>query len=191
MKFTFLFVFLFLSATLIGQKIPSSGYYTSTDGNYTITVLFKDKILTIVEPNKKSPYALVAGNEYHFTNPTNGIEYLIEVVDETTLAMYKPANRANKYKFYFTGSANKPANLEKFNKYFSVAKMYLERMKTDAKDAQLWSFCAAAANARSSFNEEGFEEYLSKIIPSMKALLEDKTKCPCTEAIDQDMFTKH
>lgn len=191
MKFTLVFLSFLLSSALIAQKIPSSGYYTSSDGNYTITVLFKDKVLTIVEPNKTSPYALVAGNEYHFTNPTNGIEYLIEVVDETTLAMYKPTNRANKYKFYFTGSANKPADNEKFRKFSQIAKSYLEKMKEDPKDAQLWSFCAAAANARSSFNEEGFQEYLSKIIPSMKAILEDKNVCPCKDAIDQDMFRRY
>lgn len=191
MKITSLLFAILFSVICVAQKIPSAGIYTSTDGYYSITVMFKDKILTIVEPNKTSPYTLVAGNEYYFKNPTNGIEYLIEVVDETTLAMYKPTNRANKYKFYFTGSANTPANNEKFKKFFPIAKNYLEKMKTDSKDAQLWSFCAAAANARSSFNDEGFEEYLSKLVPSMKAILENKTKCPCTDAIDQDMFDRH
>jgi hypothetical protein len=191
MKLTCLIVSLFLSAAIFAQKIPASGIYTSTDGYYSITVNFKDKILTIVEPNKTSPYTLVAGNEFYYKNPTNGIEYLIEVVDATTLAMYKPTNRDNKYKFYFTGPAIKPADNEKFRIFSAVAKKFLEKMKEDPKDAQLWSFCAAAANARSSFNNDGFEEYLSKLVPSMKAILENKTKCPCTEAIDQAMFDRY
>lgn len=191
MKLTFLFISLFFSAVILAQKIPSSGIYTSSDGYYSITVTFKDKVLTIVEPNKTSPYALVAGNEYHYTNPANGIEYLIEVVDATTLAMYKPTNLANKYKFYFTGSANKPADNEKFKKFSQIAKNYLEKMKEDPKDAQLWSYCAAAANARSSFNDEGLEEYLSKLVPSMKAILENKNVCPCIDAIHPDLFKKY
>ncbi len=188
-------LFLLLSASLwtgiFAQKIPSAGNYTSADGYYTIIISYKDNILTIVEPNKISPYKLLSGNEYHFTNPTNGIEYLIEVVDETTLATYKPTNRNNKYLFYFTGTANTPASKEDFNKYFPIAQKYKEKMKEDPKDAQLWSFCAAVANARSSFSKEGYEEYVSKVVPSMKVILEQKDKCPCTDAIDQRLFDKY
>ena len=190
MKVLLLFLTIFLCSEISAQKIPSTGNYTSADGYYTIVISYKDKVLTIVEPNKTSPYKYVSGNEYHFTNPTNGIEYLIEVVDETTLATYKPTNRSNKYFFYFTGTANTPASKEDFAKYFPIAEKYKEKMKEDPKDAQLWSFCAAAANARSSFSKEGYEEYLSKVVPSMKAILEKKDKCPCTDAIDQRLFDK-
>ncbi|RXK60807.1 hypothetical protein ESA94_10120 [Lacibacter luteus] len=193
MKLLFLLLACISTTVLHAQIAPEPGVYSSEDGYYSITIAYKkdEKVLTIVEPNKTSNYTFVSGNEYRFVNPTNGIEYLIEVLSTEKFAAYKPGNKANRSLFYFTGNASTPATKKEFIDYSKIAEKYKEKMKTDPKDAQLWSLCAAAANARSSFSKEGFEEYVAKIVPSIKAILEKKDKCPCTDAIDQSTFDKY
>ncbi len=183
----------FFTVFVNAQILPEQGVYSSEDGYYSITIAYnkETKVFTIVEPNKTSNYTFVSGNEYRFVNSTNGIEYLVEIVSTEKFAAYKPGNKANRSMFYFSGNASTPATNKEFIDYSKIAAKYKEKMKTDPKDAQLWSFCAAAANARSSFSKEGFEEYVAKIVPSMKAILEKKDKCPCTDAIDQQSFAKY
>lgn len=193
MKFLLLLLSCVVTVFSNAQIQPEPGVYSSEDGYYSITISYnkEGKIFTIVEPNKTSNYTFVSGNEYRFVNPTNGIEYLVEVVSTEKFAAYKPGNKTNRSMFYFTGNASTPATNKEFVDYSKIAAKYKEKMKTDSKDAQLWSFCAAAANARSSFSKEGFEEYMAKVVPSMKAIMEKKDKCPCTDAIDQRTFDKY
>ena len=193
MKLFLLFITSCFAGFVHAQIQPEQGIYSSEDGYYSITISYsrQGKIFTIVEPNKTSNYTYVSGNEYRFVNPTNGIEYLVEVVSAEKFAAYKPGNRTNRSMFYFTGNASTPATKKDFVDYSKIAAKYKEKMKSDPKDAQLWSFCAAAANARSSFSKEGFEEYAAKIVASMKVILEKKDKCPCTDAIDQPTFDKY
>ncbi len=181
---------LFITASLLvfsfngfSQIVPSAGPYTTSDGYYTINVSLSGTTLEVVEPNKKSAYTLVSGNEYKFVNPTNGIEYRIEVVSETEIASFKPNSRNNRTQLFFSGTLNEAPVKKAFDKYKVIAEKYQGWMKTDSKDAQLWAFCAAAAIARSSFNDEGFEDYISKIVPSLKQIVTDKDKCPCEDAI--------
>jgi hypothetical protein len=183
MKKTLYLILFMLSLQASAQIVPSSGPYTTSDGYYTVNISFKSGLLTVVEPNKTSPYTLVSGNEYRFVNPTNGIDYRIEVVNATTLACFKPTNLQNRTMLLFSGSLNEAATAKTFTDYSKVAEKYKNLMKTDAKDAQLWSFCAAAANARSSMNEDGFANYAAKIIASMKQIIVKPTKCPCEDAI--------
>lgn len=67
--------------------------------------------------------------------------------------------------------------------YKEVAKGYQAKMKSDPAKAQVYSFCAAAALAKSSLSEEAFEVYAKKIAASLKTVVEDKAPCPCSDVI--------
>lgn len=73
------------------------GVYATTDNNYQINVKFSDGKLTVVEPNKTSNYIQRSGSGiYEFTNPTNGISYVLEVTEGGNgLKAYKPGSPQN------------------------------------------------------------------------------------------------
>ncbi|WP_410221877.1 hypothetical protein [Pedobacter sp.] len=177
---------------LIGSSASSqikltSGQYTTEDGYYTVTINFTDKELTLIEPNRTSVYHKLEGNVFQFIHPTNKIDYRIEVTSPTTIQTFKPTVNSSRYTLTLS-SKNATASNEQFNTYFALAEKYKAKMLSDKKDAQLWSFCAAAAMARSSMNEEGFKEYASKIVSSIKLIVTDKTKCPCEDAIPTNIW---
>jgi hypothetical protein len=176
-----------LVSSVFAQTEAPSGPYTSDDGRYTVTIKFGDGNLTVVEPNKTSVYTPTGENIYEFTNPVNGKHYKIQVEDERTLAAFGSTGKTN---FYYTGNAvmNSPATIQF---YKSMASRYEEKMKSDAKDAQLWSFCSAAATQRWRLNDQGFEAYARETIASMRLILEDQSKCPCPDAIPPVLWAKY
>jgi hypothetical protein len=188
-----LLLILFCAPVLsFAQTKLKSGNYTTSDGMYTIKVRYdaKANTLTIVEPNKTSEYTFVSGSEYGFTNPTNGIEYRLEIVDATTLESFKPASRNYRTKLYHSGGADEVTSSEDFVDYQKIAEKYKDKMTSDPANAQLWAFCAAAANARSTLNADGFESYAKKVVKQMKKIMEDKKKCPCTDAIPASLWNE-
>ncbi|HWA34562.1 MAG TPA: hypothetical protein VG737_10555 [Cyclobacteriaceae bacterium] len=176
----------FVSASFAQIEAPS-GPYTSDDGRYTVTIKFEGGNLTVVEPNKTSVYTPAGEDVYEFTNPVNGKHYKIQVEDKRTLAAF---GSTGKTKFYYTGNAvvNSP---EAIQFYKEIADRYEAKMKSDARDAQLWSFCSAAATQRWRLNDQGFEAYAKETIASMRLILEDQSKCPCADAIPPVLWIKY
>ena len=83
----------FLSAQ---TSAGTDGLYAATDNNYRIEVKFAPGKLTVVEPNKTSAYTQRPNTRiYDFKNPTNGIAYVLEVVNEKSLKAYKPGSPQN------------------------------------------------------------------------------------------------
>lgn len=183
-------LFLCVPVLTFGQTKLKAGTYTTSDGSYSINVRYdaKANTITVVEPNKTSEYTSAGGGEYGFTNPKNGIEYRLAIVDATTLEAFKPGGRDSSTKLYHSGGADEAASSEDFEKYQKVAEKYLEKMKSDPDDAQLWAFCAASANARSTMNAEGFESYAKKAIKEVAKIMEDTTSSPCTDAMPADLW---
>ena len=64
-------------------------------------------------------------------------------------------------------------------------------MKSDPKDAQMWSFCAAAAIGKSSFNADAYETYVAKIVASLKQIMVTPDKCPCEDAIPATFWRRY
>lgn len=177
---------------LIGSNVNAqikltSGQYTTQDGYYTVTINFTNKELTLIEPNRTSVYHKLEGNVFQFIHPTNKIDYRIEVTSPTTIQTFKPGANNSRYTLTLSGRDATASN-DQFNTYFALAEKYKAKMLSDQKDAQLWSFCAAAAMARSSMNEEGFKEYAAKVASSIKLIAINKTKCPCEDAIPMDIW---
>lgn len=81
-------------STLVHGQSGKDGLYATVDNNYRIDVRFAPGKLTVVEPNKTSVYQQEGtSGVYHFTNPRNGIAYVLEVVDGGKgLKAYKPGN---------------------------------------------------------------------------------------------------
>lgn len=185
-------LFLCVPVLTFGQTKLKAGAYTTSDGTYTINVLYNAKTNTVivVEPNKTSEYTSAGGGEYGFTNPKNGIEYRLAIVDATTLEAFKPGGRDSSTKLYYSGGADEGASSEDFDKYQKVAEKYLEKMKSDPDDAQLWAFCAFAANARSTMNAAGFESLAKKAIKQVVSIMEDKTSSPCTDAMPAELWNE-
>lgn len=88
---------LFALAASVVSALGTDGLYATTDNNYRTEVRFEPGKLIVVEPNKTSTYTQQDGTPvYLFRNPTNGIEYLIEVMaDGKSLKAYKPASPQN------------------------------------------------------------------------------------------------
>jgi hypothetical protein len=74
--------------------------------------------------------------------------------------------------------------------YKEVAKGYQAKMKSDPEKAQVYSFCAAAAVAKSSLSPEAFDAYAKRIAASLKTLLEEKAPCPCADVISAQVWKK-
>ncbi|GEM_PF-4065990 len=88
---------LFATASFAHAAAGSDGTYATADNNYRIEVKFTPGKLTVVEPNKISDYTQRADTGiYTFTNPTNGIAYVLEVAaDGKALKAYKPGSPEN------------------------------------------------------------------------------------------------
>ncbi|WP_448700543.1 hypothetical protein ACFGVR_01140 [Mucilaginibacter sp. AW1-3] len=188
MRFFFTSLFTLFLLNAFAQIVPNSGTYTTSDGNYSLKVTFKDGTLTLIEPNKESTFKHASGNTYTFTNPVNNIDYAIEVVDNKTLSCYHPRDPDNRTIITFTGSAAQPSSANNFKDYKKMADDYKQKIKDDPKNGQAWAFCAAAALARASYNEAGYKEYATKAAQSLKLIAVDKTKCPCEDAIPADIW---
>jgi len=187
LRFLIIALLCFIGGSASAQIKLTSGQYTTEDGYYTVTINFADKELTLIEPNRTSVYHKLEGNVFQFIHPTNKIDYRIEVTSPTTIQTFKPAANSSRYTLTLS-SKNATASNDQFNTYFALAEKYKAKMLSDKKDAQLWSFCAAAAMARSSMNEDGFKDYATKVASSIKLIAVNKTKCPCEDAIPVDIW---
>ncbi len=189
MKLFVSLLFLVSTVAALAQIVPNPGPYTTADGRYTISLEAADGKVTVVEPNKKSVYTKVGGNEYKFVNPTNDIEYRMEVVSQTEIAFFKPSSPDNRTMLSFSGEMKQETSEANYEKYSAIADAYMARIETQPNDTQLWVMCAAAATARARLNEKGFEDYARKSIVAMKALLEDKSKNPCPDVIPNALWS--
>lgn len=94
------FPILLLNALLIVTLVRAQGVdglYSTDDTNYRIEVKFAPGKLQVIEPNKTSVYTQRPGTPvYDFTNPTNGIAYILEVMPGGRgLKAYKPGREDN------------------------------------------------------------------------------------------------
>ncbi len=64
-----------------------------------------------------------------------------------------------------------------------IADRYLERVRTDRENADLWVYCAAAALKRGTADEAEAEAYARDIAATMRATLDRSATSPCEDAI--------
>ncbi|TKC10718.1 hypothetical protein FA048_11140 [Pedobacter polaris] len=187
---TLLFVMLVCATTFVRAQIKLiSGQYTTEDGYYTVTINYNQNSLTLIEPNLTSTYNRVEGNIFSYVHQRNNVDYRIEVINPSTIQTFKQGVANSRHTIKLTSTSN-VASSEQFKTYYAMAERYKAKMLTDKKDAQLWSFCAAAAMARSTMNDEGFKNYATKVSSSIKLITINKAKCPCEDAIPTDIWNK-
>ncbi|UKJ08764.1 hypothetical protein [Solitalea lacus] len=191
-KLLFISILSAFTLSAFAQKIPAFGVYTTSDGNYSIKISWMANAIIVTEPNKVSDFKSVGNNIYAYTNPVNGIAYRIEVVDEATLAFFKPQTPTNRTIVLYSKDKSEIgyANKEEYSKYIERANFYKDQMRIDSKDAQSWAFCAAAAYARATYSKEDFEKYAKSARDSVKLILINKEKCPCADVIPLEVWGK-
>ena len=176
-----------LSASLVAfcsaTGAQTNGAYTA-GAAYTVEVSFKGDALELFEPSngKRSVYQKQADGLYHFTNPTNGIRYTLEVKDARTLIANKPgATAANgtPLRLVDGGAATAAASDSTRDQLDALAQRYLNRAQTDPANVQAWTFCGFAAMARAQGGGE------AQVLQSAQALrlIASASTNPCSDAI--------
>lgn len=182
MRIIVLLLLSFFNVALILAQELNSGTYSSSDLGYTYTVVVKQEgnIITITEPNKVNQYKSSGGSTYYHMEQKYA-QFYIKVVPNNKY--YAGRQGGNEQLFTFVGSNTDeeevlPSGIDDCPLYDK----YLELSQTDHIDAQAWVFCGAAALAKCTYSAN-LSTYLDPLILALKTIIEDTSKCPCTDAI--------
>lgn len=189
MRAIYFFALLAVSSLLGPLAVAqSNGTYTTGMG-YSIEATFNGDTLEVYEPSngKRSVYVRQGDGKYHFTNPTNGISYTMEIGDGDTLIANKPgAPPENGTELRRVGSAGatSPVSEDESERLMGIAQQYLGRSQADPDNAQTWSFCGFAAIARAQGGGE------SQVMQSAQALRQIAVSSinPCSDAIPDSIW---
>ncbi|WP_146810307.1 hypothetical protein [Empedobacter brevis] len=187
MKKLFLFYFLLWAAFMVNAQTLTAGLYTSADGYYTVSVSQEGNDITLTEPNKVNLYRSSGGNMYYHTEPKYA-DYYLKVTGAQEY--YTGKKGGTEYQFTYSGNstdevlADSIANCPLYTKYLTLS-------GEDELNAQVWTFCGAAALVKCTYNEQGANEYVASVIVTLKSFLEDPSTCPCTDVIPQTVWNAH
>ena len=184
-----------MSTLLMGLSFVSvahagaDGTYVMDGGAYSINVEFTADGIQIVEPNKTSVYKATGGNEYQFTNLTNGITYGLRVVDDETIEAFKPGSAQpsttlkRRAEFTVSTEANPDAS-----KYEALAEKYMTLAQSDADNVHVWAACGAAALGWSTLSADQARSMASQSAAMLKPIMTSTGSSPCPEAIPNDVW---
>ena len=184
-----------MSALLAGLSIVSvaqagtDGTYVMDGGAYSINVEFTAGGIQIVEPNKTSIYRSTGGNEYQFTNPTNGITYGLRVVDDETIEAFKPGSTqpSTMLKRRAAISVNTEGNPDSA-KYEALADKYATLAQSDADNAHVWAACGAAALGWATLSADQARTMASQSAAMLKPIMTSSGSSPCPDVIPADVW---
>lgn len=176
---TLLFVtccFLFTYA----QK-PREGLYQSADGAYQFSLKnLSDSSIEVTETNMTSVYNKI-GNTYQHSTPKYA-HFMMRVNGPTEMVAFK-TNTNQETKYTWIG------NTTLSEEDCPLAEKYQTLAEDDSNpDAQAFSFCAAAALMKCSYTSQGFAAYAATMVKTMKLIIVDAAKCPCTDVIPQSIW---
>jgi hypothetical protein len=184
-------VLLLLFNSLHAQLKLTPGNYVG--GGWECNLKYNtDGAITLVDATYTHTYKPV-GNTFSYVH-TNGVDYRILPLDNKTFKVYHEGTPDNFTRYTYIGGGSVSPNPEEASKanntieYKKIAEKYRDKMKADSKDAQMYAFCAAAALARASYNEEAFNTYAKRVVASLKQIMVNKAKCPCEDAIPQTIW---
>ncbi|WP_374398602.1 hypothetical protein [Flavobacterium sp.] len=169
--------------TIIAQTL-SSGNYSSSDLGYTYTVIVKQEgnVITITEPNRTNQYKSNGGNTYYHTEQKYSHFYIKVIADNK---YYAGKQGGSQQLFTFSGgNTNEEEVLPSGIDDCPLYDKYLDLTTNDHDDAQAWAFCGAAALAKCTYTD--VTPYLKPLIQALKSIVEDTSKCPCTDVITQN-----
>lgn len=154
------------------------GNYTSSDGKYTVSVEQNGSLISIIEPNKKNTYKKANANYFYHADPKYG-EFYVRVVSDSKFYSGKTNGGEN----LFTANNSESEETITSADNCPLYDKYLKLSKNDPEETQAWSFCAAAALAKCTYNPTASVAYVKAIIESLKSILVDQSKCPCEDVI--------
>lgn len=164
----------------------TSGTYVLEGSSYSITVQFAPGTLTVVEPNKTSPYSQVGPNEYHFTNPTNGIKYGLRVLGPNAIEAFKPGSNDPPTMLKLASTSLAADQSPEYDRLMQLAEEYAE--KAQSGDAHLWTTCAGAAFARATQPATDAEWWARDAVERLKPIMVDPNVNPCPEVISEEIW---
>lgn len=182
-RILFLFVGMLVSGEVSAQTLKS-GTYSSSDLGYTYTVVVKQEgnVITITEPNRTNYYKSSGGNTYYHTE-SKYAHFYIQISGNDNY--YAGKQGGSRQLFTFQGeNTNEDEVLPSGIDDCPLYDKYLNLSQTDHNDAQSWTFCGAAALAKCTYTD--VTPYLKPLILALKAIVVDKSKCPCLDAITQN-----
>lgn len=181
MKIILLLLSFFNCAFIIAQEL-NSGTYSSSDLGYTYTVVVRQEgnTITITEPNRTNQYNGSGGNTYYHSEQKYAHFYIKVIANNK---YYAVKQGGDEHLFTFVGNNTDedevlPSGIDDCPVYDK----YLDLSQTDHVDAQAWVFCGAAALAKCTYSAN-LNTYLDPLILALKSVVEDTSKCPCTDAI--------
>jgi hypothetical protein len=168
----------------------TNGTYVMDGGAYSISVEFVSDGLQIVEPNKTSLYKPTGGNEYQFTNPTNGITYGLRVVNDSTIEAFKPGSNqaATTLRRASAVAMNADTDNPQAAKYDALAEKYAGLTASDPNNVHVWAACGAAAMGWASMPADQARTMASQSAMLLKSIMTSAGSSPCPEVIPNDVW---
>lgn len=176
---TILFVICCFLLTYAQQ--PKEGLYQSADGAYQFSLKnLSDSSIEVTETNMTSVYNK-SGNAYQHSIPKYA-HFMMRVISPTEMVAFK-TNTNQETKYTWIG------NTTLSEEDCPLAEKYQTLAEDDSNpEVQAYSFCAAAAMMKCSYTPQGFAAYAATMVKTMKLIIVDATKCPCTDVIPQSIW---
>jgi len=180
MRTKFYFILLILACFILNAQALQTGNYTSSDGNYTVSIEQNGDEISLIEPNKSNIYKKTTSDYYYHTEPKYNT-YYVRLVGNNKF--YSGKNDGKE--FLFTLSSTNPSEAIESVDNCPLYDKYLKLSQEDPVEVQAWTFCGAAAIAKCTYNAEASQSYNKTIIAGLKAILEDQNRCPCEDVISK------
>lgn len=181
MKKTFILFLSFCCLWNAFAQQAKEGLYQSADGVAQFSLKnLDDSSIQVTETNMTSVYNK-NGDSYQHSDARYS-QYMMRVNAPTEIIAFKSTG-GNETKYTWIGSTNLT------EEDCPLGEKYQGLAEDDSNpEVQAYSFCAAAAMMKCSYTPEGFAAYAATITKTMKLIMVDVNKCPCTDVIPQSIW---
>ena len=162
----------------------ATGTYMVEGGSYMIELRQDGDTLTVVEPNKESPYARQGDGSYTFYNPNTETTYGIRVLDANTIEAFKPdhpespATRLVRMGGSVANNDGEPVASSDADRYGAMAEHYQQLAQTDPDNVQAWTACSAVALKRSVSNPAEADAFATQRAGMLQQMEVATSPCP-------------
>jgi hypothetical protein len=161
------------------------GTYMLEGGSYTIDVQRDGDGLVVVEPNKRSPYARIDDDEFHFYNDNTHTNYGIRYLDARTIEAFKPDVPGNvgSRLVLMSGGADAIVESADSGRWEELAESYAARIEGDSANVQVWAACAGVAMKRSTSTEADADAYARQMAQMLQQMMPAGSASPCADVM--------
>lgn len=180
-----IFFFLLGMGQIQAQTGLSKGTFSMEGGNYVLDAELKGGKLIVYEPNRTTPYTLLAGNKYQYYHEKFQKTYYVEIVDPNTLH-FSSSNTQDTSVLKRMNATAIVTSGDEHDKYMAIAEKYqalAANKSDDDPEVQAYTFCAASALSGAMKTEKEYHEYARQASVALKQILVNPNKNPCSDAI--------